>query len=79
MLLQKTRQHVLMQRSPRVLPRVCKNSLLCPLLAARGWEQFKTDVINHKPSDLDYVRSLFREGVLESFPQLAIGQVSACQ
>ena len=72
-------QHVLMQRSPRVLHSSVKTSMVCPLLALRGWRQFKLDVLQHQATDGDQLRALLFEGVLESFPQFAIGQVRAYQ
>ena len=51
--MQKLRKHVLMHRSLRVLPRVCNTSMVCPLLAARGWRQFKNDVLMHEDTDQD--------------------------
>ena len=66
-----------MQRSPRVLHSMIKYSMVFPLLALRGWKQFEMDVARHKTSNEDSVRYLLYEGVLESFPQLAIGQVRA--
>ena len=72
-------QHVLMQRSPRVLHSMVMFSLACPLLALRGWKQFQMDVLEHKDSSKDALRELLLEGVLESFPQLVIGQVRAYQ
>ncbi len=70
-------QLVLMQRSPRVLHSVVLKSMVGPLLALRGWEQFKKDVLQHQESDQDGLQNLLYEGVLEAFPQLAIGQVRA--
>ena len=66
-----------MQRSPRVLHSMIQCSMVFPLLALRGWKQFEMDVLQHKDSNEDNVRHLLYEGVLESFPQLAIGQVRA--
>ena len=53
--------------------------MFCPLLALRGWKQFETDVLRHNYTDEDNLRYMYLvyEGVLESFPQLAIGQVRA--
>ncbi len=51
--------------------------MACCFLAACGWEQFKTDVLLHEDTDQDALFLFFCEGVLENFPQLAIGQVSA--
>ena len=70
-------QHVLMQRFPRVLHSVVQKSLVCPLLALRGWRQFELDVLQYEKNGEDGLRVLLYEGVLESFPQLAIGQVRA--
>ena len=64
-----------MQRSPRVLHSVITYSMFFPLLALRGWKQFEMDVVKHQETDEDKVRVLLYEGVTESFPQLAIGQV----
>ncbi len=49
--------------------------MVCPLLALRGWKQFEMDVLRHQETNEDRLRFLLLEGVLESFPQLAIGQV----
>ena len=68
-----------MQRSPRVLHSMIQKSMFCPLLALRGWKQFEMDVARHKYSGKETLRYLLYEGVLESFPQLAIGQVRAYQ
>jgi hypothetical protein len=57
----------------------CNTSLAVLLLAARGWEQFKTDVLEHVQTDQDEQWEFLVEGILESFPQLAIGQVRACR
>ncbi len=75
--MRKTMQHVLMQSSPRVLHSLIKHSMVCPLLAVRGWKQFETDVLQHEDSNDDKLRVLLCEGMLENFPQLAIGQVRA--
>jgi hypothetical protein len=79
MLMRKTMQHVLMLRSPCVLHSVVQFSMACPLLALRGWKQFQMDVLQHDETDQDRLRELVCEGILESFPQLAIGQVSAAR
>ena len=68
-----------MQRSPRVLHSMIQYSMFFPLLALRGWKQFEMDVLQHKESDEDKLFALLYEGMLESFPQLAIGQVRAYQ
>jgi hypothetical protein len=68
MLMRKTMQHVLTQRSPRVLHRMVHYSMVGPLLALRGWEQFKLDVVNHPESDEDLLRVFLYEG---SFPPLS--------
>jgi hypothetical protein len=59
------------------MPSLCSCSLACPLLAVRGWEQFKTDVVQHELTDQDKMGEFVLEGVLESFPQIIIGQVRA--
>ena len=72
-------QHVLMQRSPRVLHSVVRLSMVSPLLALRGWKQFEMDVLQYEETDENLLCALLYEGVLETFPQLAIGQVRAYQ
>jgi hypothetical protein len=57
-MMQKTRLHVLM--SPCVLPSGCLTSLACPLLAARGWEQFKNDILKHEDTPQDEVSARLR-------------------
>ncbi len=79
MMMQKTRNNVLMQRPPRVLHSVVQLSMACPLLALRGWKQFQIDVLQHDETDQDRLRELLLEGCLEGFPQLYIGQVGECQ
>jgi hypothetical protein len=59
-----------------VLPSFCSTSIAVPLLAAKGLEQL-TDVLKHKPTDQDALWEFLVEGILENFPQLAIGQVRA--
>ncbi len=71
-------QHVLMQRSPRVLHSMVASSMVCPLLALRDWKQLKL-VLQHEDSNEDSLGFFFLEGMLESLPQLAIGQVRAYQ
>ena len=53
--------------------------MACPLLVLRGWKQFEMDVLRYEESNEDNLRYLLYEGVLETFPQLAIGQVRAYQ
>ena len=62
-----------------MLHSVIMASMFCPLLALRGWRQYKMDMLQHEFNDKDYLRYFLYEGVLESFPQFAIGQVRAYQ
>ena len=53
--------------------------MLCPMLAARGWKQYKEDVLMHVKTDKDKLWELMHEGLMENFHQLVIGQVRACR
>ena len=75
--MQNTRQYVLMQRFPRVLPSLCSTSMLCPLLVVRGWKNFQDELILHEKTDKEQLLTFLIETCLENIPQLAIQQVNA--
>ena len=62
-----------------MLHSVIMASMFSPLLALRGWKQYKMDMLQQKTTDKDYLRYFLYEGVLESIPQFAISQVRAYQ
>ena len=57
--------------------RFVKTSLMSPLLATRGWNQFNNDVLLGKMTDQTMLWEFVVEGLLENFPQLIIQQVKA--
>ncbi len=53
---------MLMKKTRHPAYSFCASSLACPLLALAGWEQLKTDVLLHKPTDRDELWEFVYEG-----------------